>query len=70
MYMYRGYYVCVLLFLRNLLLYFHVIIMKSKKQVVSKNDKQAPKLTSMNTRIDWDSPIDSIIGKIKSNFIR
>ena len=38
---------------------------KSKKQVISKNDKQAPKLTSMNTRIDWDSPIDSIIGKIK-----
>jgi len=38
---------------------------KSKKQVISKNDKQAPKLTSMNTRIDWESPIDSIIGKIK-----
>ena len=38
---------------------------KSKKQVISKNDKQAPKLTSMNTRIDWDSPIDSIIAKIK-----
>jgi len=38
---------------------------KSKKQVISKNDKQAPKLTSMNTRIDWDSPIDSIIGKIR-----
>ncbi len=38
---------------------------KSKKQVISKNDKQAPKLTSMNTRIDWESPIDSIISKIK-----
>ena len=38
---------------------------KSKKQVISKNDKQAPKLTSINTRIDWESPIDSIIGKIK-----
>jgi len=38
---------------------------EGKKQVISKNDKQAPKLTSMNTRIDWDSPIDSIIGKIK-----
>ena len=38
---------------------------EGKKQVISKNDKQAPKLTSKNTRIDWESSIDSIIGKIR-----
>jgi len=38
---------------------------EGKKQVISKNDKQAPKLTSNNTRIDWESSIDSIIGKIR-----
>lgn len=38
---------------------------KGKQQVISKNDKQAPKLTSKNTRIDWESSIDSIIGKIR-----
>ena len=38
---------------------------EGKKQVTSKNDKQAPKLTSKNTRIDWESSIDSIIGKIR-----
>ena len=38
---------------------------QEKQQVISKNDKQAPKLTSKNTRIDWESSIDSIIGKIR-----
>ena len=38
---------------------------KGKKQVISKNNKQAPKLTSKNTRINWESSIDSIIGKIR-----
>ena len=38
---------------------------KGKKQVISKDNKQAPKLTSKNTRINWESSIDSIIGKIR-----
>jgi len=38
---------------------------EEKQQVISKNDKQAPKLTSKNTRINWESSIDSIIGKIR-----
>ena len=38
---------------------------KGEKQVISKNNKQAPKLTSENTRINWESSIDSIIGKIR-----
>ena len=46
-----------------------VLILKNqiqgKKQVISKNDKLAPKLNTKNTRIDWDDSIDLIIGKIK-----
>jgi len=38
---------------------------KEKAQIITENDKKAPKLTSENTRIDWDSSIDSIIGKIR-----
>ena len=38
---------------------------EEKAQIISENDKKAPKLTSENTRIDWDSSIDSIIGKIR-----
>jgi len=38
---------------------------EEKQQVISKNDRQAPKLTSKNTRINWESSIDSIIGKIR-----
>ncbi len=46
----------------------HLIInnkIQGEQQVISKSDKQAPKLTSKNTRIDWERPIDSVIGKIR-----
>jgi len=38
---------------------------QSKEQLISEDDKQAPKLTTNNTRIDWESSIDSILGKIR-----
>ncbi len=36
-----------------------------KQQLISEDDKQAPKLTANNTRIDWETSIDSILGKIR-----
>jgi len=38
---------------------------QGKQQLISQDDKKAPKLTANNTRIDWESSIDSILGKIK-----
>ena len=38
---------------------------ESKQQIISKNDKKAPKLNSDNTRINWNNSIDSIIGNIR-----
>ena len=38
---------------------------ESKQQIISKNDKKAPKLNSENTRINWNNSIDSIIGNIR-----
>ena len=45
---------------------FKLLIEKDiNKQIISKNDKKAPKLNSENTRINWNNSIDSIIGNIR-----
>ena len=38
---------------------------QGRQQLISEDDKQAPKLTANNTRIDWETSIDSILGKIR-----
>ncbi len=53
----RILYKTILLILKNQI--------QGEKQVISKNDKLAPKLDTKNTRINWDDSIDLIIGKIK-----